>query len=252
MSIVVILSFLLLTGVAAYLQTVTGFAFGLVVMGIVGLTDLIPIPDAAIMVSVFSFVNAVQMLARHWRLVVFSQVALLMAASIPMIAVGFWLLEYFADTSISMLKVILGLAIVVSSFQLLRVPTIEKGQPGLLRTLFHGGLGGLMSGMFSTGGPPVVYHFYAQRLPAAAIRVSLVAIFAATGVIRMSLVLAAGTFPEPKLWPCFLAFFTVVAGTSIAQRFPPPIEPWVMRMIVVGLLVVSGISLAAAGAAVLL
>lgn len=245
----IVLPFLLLTAMAAYLQTVTGFAFGLVVMGVVGLTDLIPIPDAAVMISILTLVNAVQMLFKHWRLVIVRQVGMLLLASVPMLVLGYWLLEYFAEASIDALKITLGLAIVVSSIQLLKLPSAGRGQPGLARTILHGGLGGLMSGMFSTGGPPVVYHFYSQHLPAAAIRVSLVAIFAATAVIRTGIVIVEGTFPDPALWPCFLAVFTVIGGTYLAQRLPPPIGPRTLRVIVIALLVLSGISLAAAGAA---
>ena len=58
MSLVALIGFLALTGIAAYTQTLTGFAFGLITMGGVGLTGLLSLPDAAMIVSVLTFVNA--------------------------------------------------------------------------------------------------------------------------------------------------------------------------------------------------
>ena len=51
MSLAELLGFLLLAGAAAYAQTLTGFAFGLITMGGVGLTGLLSLADAAMIVS---------------------------------------------------------------------------------------------------------------------------------------------------------------------------------------------------------
>ena len=47
MSLDALAAFLFIAGVAAYVQTITGFAFGLITMGGVGLTGLLSLPDAA-------------------------------------------------------------------------------------------------------------------------------------------------------------------------------------------------------------
>ena len=52
---------------AAYTQTLTGFALGLIMMGGVGLSGVIALPDAAVLVSILVIVNAVQVLAKGWR-----------------------------------------------------------------------------------------------------------------------------------------------------------------------------------------
>ena len=67
MSVADLIGFLVLTGAAAYAQTLTGFAFGLITMGGVGLTGLLSLPDAAMIVSVLTLVNATQMLLKGWR-----------------------------------------------------------------------------------------------------------------------------------------------------------------------------------------
>ena len=67
MDIVSLAGLLLLAGVAAYVQSLTGFAFGLLMMGGIGMMGLVPLPDAAVIVGILTLVNATQVLSRGWR-----------------------------------------------------------------------------------------------------------------------------------------------------------------------------------------
>src|SRR4051812_37009943 len=144
--------FLILSGVAAYVQTVTGFAFGLVMMGGIGLTGLMRLPDAAVIVGILTLTNAVQMLVKGWRDVVWREFTLVMLTSIPMLFVGYTLLEWLAGTRIDLLRLVLGLAIIVSSLQIARKAEPLRQVSGRGSFLFFGGLSGVMGGLFSTGG----------------------------------------------------------------------------------------------------
>src|SRR3954451_14131196 len=106
MSLVALIGVLALTGVAAYTQTLPGFAFGLITMGGVGLTGLLSLPDAAMLVRVLTFVNAVQMLHKGWRDVAWREFRVVMLTSIPMLFVGYWLLEWLAGTRADILRLI--------------------------------------------------------------------------------------------------------------------------------------------------
>src|SRR4051812_46898529 len=88
--------FLLLAGVASYVQTLTGFAFGLMMMGGIGLTGLIPLPEAAVIVGVLTLTNAAQMFLKGWRDVAWREFGLVMATGIPMLFVGYMLLGWLA------------------------------------------------------------------------------------------------------------------------------------------------------------
>ena len=76
MSLAALMGFLLLAGAAASSQTLTGFAFGLITMGGIGLTGLLSLPDAAMLVSVLTLVNASQLLLMGWRDVAWRGLAL--------------------------------------------------------------------------------------------------------------------------------------------------------------------------------
>src|SRR5919107_3161518 len=104
MSVAELIGFLVLTGAAAYAQTLTGFAFGLITMGGVGLTGLLSLADAAMIVSVLSLVNAAQMLLKGWRDVAWREFAFIMLTSIPMLFAGYWLLGWLARTRADLLR----------------------------------------------------------------------------------------------------------------------------------------------------
>jgi uncharacterized membrane protein YfcA len=241
----VLLAFLVLAGAAAYAQTLTGFAFGLITMGGVGLTGLLSLPDAAMIVSVLTLVNATQMLMKGWRDVAWREFVIVMAASIPMLFVGYWLLEWLAGTRADLLRLILGLVIIVSSLQLARKlePLAKQSSDGSF--LFFGAIAGVMGGMFSTAGPPLVYHFYRQPMPLVKIRETLVTVFALNAVFRIGLVIASGDLPAASTLSGLLAILAIMGATYAARRWPPPISPATMRRIVFVLLFLSGVSLGA-------
>ncbi|APF39235.1 Sulfite exporter TauE/SafE [Chelatococcus sambhunathii] len=238
-----LIGFLALAFAAAYAQTLTGFAFGLITMGGVGLTGLLSLPDAAMIVSVLTLVNATQMLLKGWRDVAWREFAFVMAASVPLLFAGYWLLEWLADARADMLRLVLGAVIIASSLQLAMRPAPLAQKSGGASFLFFGGIAGLMGGMFSTAGPPLVYHFYRQPLALATIRETLVGVFALNAVFRIGLVAFSGNLPGPSTLTGLFAIPAVMAATFAARRWPPPIAPQVMRRIVFVLLFLSGVSL---------
>ena len=245
MSLAALIGFLLLTGAAAYAQTLTGFAFGLITMGGIGLTGLVSLPDAAMLVSVLTLVNASQMILKGWRDVAWREFWLVMVASVPMLFAGYALLGWLAGTRADALRLILGLVIVLSSLQLARKPEPLARPSGKASFLFLGALAGVMGGMFSTAGPPLVYHLYRQPMPLVTVRETLVTVFAVNAVFRIGLVSAAGNLPPASTLLGLFAIPVVMGATYAAGRWPPPIPPVVMRRIVFILLFLSGVSLGA-------
>lgn len=244
MSAPVLFGFLVLTGAAAYAQTLTGFAFGLITMGGIGLTGLMPLPQAAVIVSVLTLTNALQMLLKGWRDVAWREFGLVMISSVPLLFAGYALLEVLAATRIDLLRLILGLVIIASSLQLARRPEPLPRRSGDGSFIFFGAIAGLMGGLFSTAGPPLVYHFYRQPFPVARVRETLVAVFALNAVVRLVLVAASADLPAPSAWSGLLAIPIVIASTYAARRCPPPLAPTTTRRIVFLLLFLSGLSLA--------
>ncbi|MBM6596340.1 sulfite exporter TauE/SafE family protein [Microvirga pudoricolor] len=245
MSGIELAGFLALAATAAYIQTLTGFAFGLIMMGGVGLSGVMSLPDAATIVGVLTLTNAGQMMLKGWRDVAYRELKLIMIADLPFLFVGYFLLEWLADTRLDLLRLLLGLVIVAASLQMARKPhpLAQVSKPGSF--LFFGSIAGVMGGLFSTGGPPLIYHLYRQPLPLAQIRETLVTVFALNQVFRLSVVGATGNFPTGSTLSGLLAVPVVMGATYAARRWPLPLPPAILRRIVFALLFLSGVSLGA-------
>lgn len=231
--------------VAAYVQTLTGFAFGLVMMGAVALVGLLPLPDAAAMVGMLTLVNATQMLVQGgWRDVAPRELRLILVASLPSLLVGYALLEWLADTRADLLKIGLGLVIMLSSLQLAVRPAGLARRSSNASFVGFGMVSGLMSGLFATGGPPLVYHLFRQPLSHARIRETLVTAFGVAQAVRLVVVVASGNMPSMSPVALILAIPTVMLMTYAARRWPPSLSQQAMRRIVFVLLFLSGLSLA--------
>ncbi|WP_127752283.1 TSUP family transporter [Devosia sp. 1566] len=236
---------LVLAGAAAYVQTLTGFAFGLLMMGGIGILGLLPLPEAAVIVSILTVVNATQVLARGWRNVAWSEFRLAIGASLLLVVLGYFMLEWLADANLDGLRLLLGAVIVGASIQLILQPHPLPNRSSSGSFVLVGALGGFLGGMFSTAGPPLIYHFYRQPLPAAAIRDTLVLIFGVNALFRLSLVGLTGSFPYEASWWALLAAPVVTATTYAAKRWPPPFAVLTLRRVAFSLLLLSGVSLAA-------
>ncbi|MCX8279333.1 sulfite exporter TauE/SafE family protein [Phyllobacterium sp. 0TCS1.6C] len=243
------LAFMVTAGLAAYVQALTGFAFGLILMGAVALGAMMPLQDAAVVTSVLTLVNASMMLSKGWNEVLKKTLVLVLLSSLPSLVIGYLLIEHLAENGVVLMRILLGAIIIVSSLQLVLPPKREK-QPASDRSFVTFGIfSGLMSGMFSTSGPPLVYHLYRQPLPLVAIRETLVTIFGVNALLRLGVVIADGTFPDRHYWPAFFAIVPVMAGTQLARRLPLPISGKHLKLIIFVLLCASGASLAIPGLA---
>lgn len=235
---------LTIAGFAAYTQTLTGFALGLIMMGGVGLSGVIPLTDAAVLVSILVIVNALQVLAKGWRDIAFRQFMPALVASLLFLGLGYGLLNLMASASLDWLKVVLGVVIVLSSIQLSLKPAPLETMSGPLSFAGFGAVAGVMGGLFSTAGPPLIYHFYRQPLRPASVRETLVAIFAINAAIRLVMVAGAGQWPTAGFLWGLLAVPVVMLATWAARRYPPPLSPLAMRRLAFLLLFLSGLSLA--------
>lgn len=235
--------------VASWVQTLTGFALGLMTISAVGLMGLMPLPQAAIVVSVLAMTNAALVLLRGWRDVDRPALALILLGAWPGLVAGYALLGWLAGSALGVLQVLLGLVIAGSALQLAMRPRRQprRSPPG---SFVAAGLGaGLMGGLFATAGPPVIWQLYRQPMPLNAVRTTLLAVFLTTQIVRLALALADGAVTAPVATAAAGAIPAVLTGTFLARRFPPPVSSDTIRRLALGLLFASGLALIATAAA---
>jgi uncharacterized protein len=234
------LLFLLFVAVAVYAQNLTGFALALILLGLVGATDLVPLVDAVNAVTVIIATTGCTFLYRRWPLHPERSLWPAVASSAAGTIVGTILLTWLADTSYEVLRLILGLSIVLCALLLWRAAEPLKAVSSRGAFVVAGGISGLLGGMFSAPGPPLVYLMYRQPLAHARIQESLILFFGMAALLRLALVVPAGQFSIGAAQLAVEAIPVVFIVTSFAASRPPPLPLPVLKAIVCLLLVATG------------
>lgn len=235
--------FLVLVAGAVYAQALTGFALALILLGVIGATNLVPLTDAVDASMVIGFCTAWTFLYRRRALHVERALWPLLATSPLGIVAGAVLLFWLAGSAYQVLRLILGLSIVACALSLWRAarPLPAISPPWVFA--LTGGIAGLLAGMFSASGPPLVYLLYRQPKPLGWVRDSLMVIFGFSTTLRLILVVASGHFSLLSLQLAAEALPVVFAVTFYAARHPSPLPPRLLRGLVCALLIGTGLSM---------
>lgn len=238
-----LLAFLGLVALGSYVQTVTGFAFGLIVMGgatYVGLASVAFTANVVTFVALANTATAVHRRHGHinLRIMVFSSLGVLLFSGL-----GLFVLSQLSKGAVDLLEMLLGIVILGSGILLMLHPTPLKTVSSQWSHLLAGGLGGFLSGMFGAGGPPLVVHLYRQPLKFAVVRTTLLAILGIMPLIRIIFETVSGNITTDILKLMALAVPVSILTTLLAKRYPPPVSELVMRRFAFGLLCVLGLSL---------
>jgi hypothetical protein len=236
-------TFLAFVAGAVYAQALTGFALSLILLGLVGATNLVPLPDAVNATTVLGFCTAWIFLYRRRALRIDPVLVPTLVASAGGIVVGALLLVWLAGTAYQVLRLILGVSIVACALSLWRaakpLPTLSSPAVYALT----GGVAGILAGMFSASGPPLVYLLYRQPISLERIRESLMLIFGLGTALRLLIVVPSGQFSLLSLQLTAEAVPVVLLVTTYAARRGPPLSPKLLRALVCALLIATGLSM---------
>lgn len=236
-------AFLACVAVAAYAQNLTGFAFSLILLGLVSVLQIASIADAANAAMVLSLVNTWTYFRTQAGPVPWRMVRPAMAGSVVGVIAGVALLGWLSGSSLALLRGLLGVCVAGCALLLL-----AQGTQGAraLQPLRFGGIGalsGLLGGLFSCAGPPLVYYLYRQPLDRELVRRALLALFGFGALVRMVLVLPAGQFSGHAALLAACAVPVVYAVTRWHHRMRPKLSQAVLQRLVAGLLGVAGLTL---------
>jgi uncharacterized membrane protein YfcA len=231
---------LLIVMLASYMQALTGFAFGLVLLSLTTLTGVLPIADASQVINVLALLGTGGLLLRgelspDRRLLAWGA-----GSALVMVPLGFFLLHHMSQGANALLRSVLGIAVICSSLSILLPVRSAKKQVSSAALLLTCCLSGLMGGMFSAAGPPLVYLFYRLGLPQARMRDTLMLIFASNSIIRLLTAGVSGEF-NAGLWLPILAGLPVYFLVSRwGIHHPPPLPAIAVRRLAALLMLGSG------------
>ncbi len=247
MSVIQYVLFLALVGLATFCQNLTGFAFGLIFVGVAGATHLMSIGDAANVACLLSLVNGVAYLRAHRQVPQWSLLRPMLASSVIGVLGGVLLLHWLSGNALSGLRMLLGVAIVACAVLLLLQKQASARMSGPASLWAAGLASGLLGGLFATPGPPMVYHLYRQPLDRLLVRQCLFVMFITCALLRLVMVAADGQITGSVLLAAALAFPVVTLVTWLHMRHPPDLPKRLVEGVVCLLLVLSGASLLASG-----
>ncbi|GGK72436.1 sulfite exporter TauE/SafE family protein [Amphritea balenae] len=243
MDLLILLPFITIIAFATYVQTVTGFALGMIVMGAVTTFDLVPIAFTSVVISIVTFINGAVALKGNYKAVDLKRVVITCSAMFPAILGGLLVLDYMSSDLNSLLQVLLGLTIIVAGLMIMLKPEPMTKPSGTLMFAGSGAVAGFMAGLFSMAGPPLVYLFYRQPFELKTIRLCLLSIFLLSAVGRTTLVGAQGGLTIDMLTFSVICLPIVTLFTWLGKNYPPNVSPTTLRRLAFFLLIIIGASL---------
>jgi uncharacterized membrane protein YfcA len=225
----------------SYVQSVSGFAMGLILIAVVSASGVIGLPVLTATASLITMVNVVVALKGHTQHIDRRIFLWLAAGQMPAIGLGVWILTWLDRDAEAVLGLLLGLFITLGSLSMmLRPRPLTEPSPNWA-CLTAGVAGGVVGGMFSASGPIMGWFNYRQPLPLAVIRATLLCSFALTTSTRTVVVGVQGGLTAEVLALSAIAVPLVVLGTWPGRVLPPPVAEDTMKQGAFGLLLLMGI-----------
>lgn len=237
--------FLVCVAIASVVQTLTAFAFGLVLLSLVEILRVIPLPMAVNASMVLALVNSVTFLVQDRKPLLWREVRHTLYASCAGVLAGLLLQFWLSADAAEWLRLLLGAAVLLSAINLLPRGGGRKLRSHPRSFAFYGALSGLMGGLFATSGPPIVYHILRQPFEPLFARRCLVLIFAVNNGLRLVLVAGSGRLSQQSLLLCAIAMPVTIIVSALCIRHPPRISDTSIRVATSVLLAGTGVALAA-------
>ena len=239
-----IAAFLACVAVASAAQGLTGFAQALILLGLAGLFDLAPLADVANVATVLSLASAAVALRGPHKAVDWTALRATAVGTVVGVPAGVVLLSWLQANVVMGLRLLLGVVVIACAVVVLRraEPLARRASNASFGAI--GVLSGLLGGLFSAAGPPLVWQFYRQPMALETVRDTLVATLAAGAVLRLALVVGTGRFGARSLLLGALALPLAIGVTGWMRAHPPAWPRAAVLKLVCALLVVTGLGLA--------
>lgn len=237
------LLFALFVALAVYASNLTGFALALILLGLVGVTDLLPLPDAVNAVTIVIMVNAAVFLYKRRPLRIQPAIKPAVAASLLGSLVGMAVVTVLATHALQTLRTLLGVCVIGCALLLWRAGKPYAVPSGPKKLACVGALSGVLGGMFATAGPPMVYVVYRQPWSMEVIQESLIFSFGIGAVLRVLVMSLSGQVSALALQLAIEAIPVAFLVTAFAVNRRPPVSKETLQRMVCILLLCAGVGI---------
>lgn len=227
----------LIIGVAAFTQSITGFGFALVAVSL--LPAILGIRQTVALVALVSMLSNLILWLNYRESFRLGTVTRLLIGSIAGIPGGIFLLHYIPE-----LVALKGLGLLLVSYSIYE--WLAPALPHVTATHWayvFGGVSGLLTGAYNTGGPPVVIYGNCNRWTMQTFKGNLSGFFLINSLVVAIAHSLRGSY-TPELWRLFLWSLPAFAiGLLTGLFWSKSMKPKTFRQIVLLVLMLSGVRL---------
>jgi uncharacterized membrane protein YfcA len=222
--------------VAQMVYVLLGFGAGLIAVGSLAL--LFPeIRDVVVLLLLVSLPAEVGVVAGTWRTVRWPSIAGIGAGLLVGIPAGTAILRAGEPT---LLLTVLGVFLVLVGVVFLALPRPRRTRWPAWSAPPVGVVSGVLTGLFGTGGPPLIVYFHLAGLGKSAFRGHLMAIFLAMTFVRVPAYAVGGLITLPRLVSGLAVLPAVALGAWLGHRIHLRVSETTFRRLVSAMLVVLG------------
>lgn len=231
-------SWIMIAGItltAGFIQSVTGFGFGIFAM--IFLPIVVSYGEASalssILSSLSSLVIALPLLRRiHWKNLLFP-----LLGSLPL---TFAAVAFVKTQTNEVLTLLLGVALFLLSVYFYFFSHRVRIRPTWYAGLTAGLISGVMSGLFAVGGPPVVVYFLQSEENPDQYLATISAYFVLAGVFSVAAKTTAGFVTGAVLIGTLIGIAAMLLSALIGKRVRGRIRADLLKKVIYGVMALSG------------
>ncbi len=229
----------LILAAAEAVYVLLGFGAGLIAVGLLAL--LMPeLRDVVVILLLINLPAEIWVVRNSWRSISWRGVLVIFAGVALGIPLGTWLLRW-ANAGLLLTALGVFLVVVGAAFLVLDGPT-DRRPAGWLAPIV-GLASGILTGLFGTGGPPLILHYRLSGMEKAAFRGNLMAVFLLMTTVRVPSYAVFGLITAPRMWSALAVLPAVILGALIGNSIHLRIGEATFRRLVSAALVVIGVLL---------
>ena len=224
------------TLVASYVQSVTGFGFGIVAM--IFLPNFLIYTEANVLSSVLSSVTSVLTVIAIYRKVDWKNLIFPLLGSFT---ANYFAVTFAKNAKNDLLILLLGIVLFLLSIYFFFYSGKIKIKACWYTGLTAGVISGVMSGLFAIGGPPVVVYFMQSEEDTEQYLATISSYFVLSGIVSISLKATAGFVTQKVLYGIAIGLIAMFIGSFLGKKTRNKVKPQVIRKLVYGFMAVSGL-----------